>query len=48
MLRINESSLLEGEFNSQQELEVLAKTIQKKLHQNDAISSVEVYITPQG
>ncbi|MGR5167196.1 OmpA family protein [Vibrio astriarenae] len=48
LLRINESSLLEGEFNSQQELEVLAKTIQKQLHQNDAISSVEVYITPQG
>ncbi|MCW8344598.1 OmpA family protein [Vibrio sp. ZSDZ65] len=46
--RINDTSLLEGEFNSQQELEVLAKRIEQDIAGVDGLGSVSVLVTPQG
>ncbi|WP_268670534.1 OmpA family protein [Vibrio coralliirubri] len=46
--RINDTSVLEGEFNSQQELELLAQRITQELSGIDALGSVSVFVTPQG
>ncbi|WP_234494298.1 OmpA family protein [Vibrio maritimus] len=46
--RINDTSVLSGEFNSQQELEVLAERVKQELAGIDALGSVAVLITPQG
>ncbi len=40
--------MLSGEFNSQQELEVLAERVKQELSGIDALGSVAVVITPQG
>ncbi len=46
--RINDTSLIEGEANSQQELELLAKHIEEQIEKLHGTSSVKIRVTPQG
>ncbi|MBC7001624.1 OmpA family protein [Photobacterium sp. BZF1] len=46
--RVNDTSVLEGEFNSQQELELLAERVMQELAEVDGLGSVSVLVTPQG
>ncbi|MCA0934896.1 OmpA family protein [Vibrio alginolyticus] len=46
--RVNDTSLIEGEVNSQQELELLAARVQEQLEKLNGTSSVKIKVTPQG
>lgn len=46
--RVNDTSMIEGEADSQQELEQLAKRIEEQLEQLNGTSSVKIRVTPQG
>ncbi len=46
--RVNDTSMIEGEANSQQELELLAKHIEEQIEKLHGTSSVKIRVTPQG
>jgi len=48
MHRIEDTSLIEGEVDSQQELEVFARLIEEQIEEIQGMGSVQVTVTPQG
>ncbi|WP_165311098.1 OmpA family protein [Vibrio ziniensis] len=48
MRRIDDNSLIEGEVDSQQELEVFARLIEEHIEEIQGMGSVQVTVTPQG
>lgn len=46
--RIDDTSLIEGEVDSQQELEVFARLIEEQIEEIQGMGSVQVTVTPQG
>ncbi len=46
--RINDTSLIEGEIDSQQDLEVFSRLIEDELEEIQGMGSVQVTVTPQG
>ncbi len=48
MHRVEDTSLIEGEVDSQQELEVFARLIEEQIEEIQGMGSVQVTVTPQG
>lgn len=46
--RINDTSLLQGEVDSEQQLELLASRVKEQIERLNGTSSVQVQVTPQG
>ena len=48
MHRVNDTSLLQGELNSEQQLELLASRVREQIERLNGSSSVQIKVTPQG
>jgi len=46
--RINDTSMIEGEVDSQEELEIFARLIEEQMDEIEGLGSVQVTVTPQG
>ncbi len=46
--RINDTSLIEGEVDSQEELEIFARMVEDQMAEVEGLGSVQVTVTPQG